>query len=111
HKLNIKHKKILRAPNGHFDKRLLTIADRLGYSVVHWSIDTKDWKNPGIEQIVNSAKGAKNGDILFMSASDSAKQTAVALPQIIKELERKNLKFSTVTELMIDGKANSNEIN
>jgi len=110
-KLNIKHKKILRAPNGHFDKRLLTIADRLGYSVVHWSIDTKDWQNPGIDQIVNSIKGAKNGDIILMSASDSAKQTAVALPEIIKTLEKKNLKFSTISEIMIDGKANTNEIN
>lgn len=109
-KLGIKHKKFLRAPTGHFDQRLLTIANHLGYTVVHWSINSHDWKNPGVKQIINEVKKAENGDIILLHASDSAKQTAVALPNIIKELQTKNLKLVTITEILMDGKADTKEI-
>ena len=42
-KLNVKDIKLLRAPTGHFDERTLKIAKRYGYTVVHWSVDSKDW--------------------------------------------------------------------
>jgi len=107
-KMNINTKPILRAPTGNFDMRLVKIADRLGYTVVHWSVDSKDWKNPGVDQIVENVKKAKKGDIILLHASDSAKQTAVALPKIIQTL--KNEKFITVTELIADAKVSSKEI-
>ncbi|MCU9615176.1 polysaccharide deacetylase family protein [Caldibacillus lycopersici] len=109
-KLNIKHKKILRAPNGHFDNRLLPIAEKLGYTVVHWSIDSKDWKNPGIETIVNNVSEAKAGDIILLHASDSAKETAVALPEILNKFSESKTNLVTISEILIDGTANSKEI-
>jgi len=107
-KMNIKTKPILRAPTGNFDMRLVKIANRLGYTVVHWSVDSKDWKNPGVNQIVENVRKAKKGDIILLHASDSAKQTAVALPKIIQTL--KDEKFITVTELIADAKVSSKEI-
>lgn len=110
-KLGIKHKNILRSPNGHFDKRLLTISEKLGYDVVHWSIDSKDWKNPGVNSIVENTKSAKNGDIILFHASDSAKQTAVALPHILKKIQQSNIKLVTISEIIIDGDAKTREVN
>lgn len=109
-KLGIKHKKILRAPNGHFDERLITIADQLGYSVVHWSVDSQDWKLPGVEKIIENVSKAKKGDIILLHASDSAIQTTVALPKIIKLLNNENLPLTTITEMLIEGKATTKEI-
>lgn len=109
-KLNIKDIKLLRAPTGHFDERTLKIAERYGYTVVHWSIDSQDWTNPGVEKIVENVKKADKGDIILLHASDSAKQTVNALPQIIGDLRGKGLKFVTVSEMIANGNAQSEEI-
>ncbi|MBT2639896.1 MULTISPECIES: polysaccharide deacetylase family sporulation protein PdaB [unclassified Bacillus (in: firmicutes)] len=109
-KLNVKNIALLRAPTGHFDQRTLKIAERLGYTVVHWSLDTKDWTNPGTEVIAANASTAKKGDILLMHASDSAKQTAEALPLVLKDIRSKNLKMVTVSELIANGDSKSAEI-
>jgi peptidoglycan-N-acetylglucosamine deacetylase len=109
-KLNVKNIELLRAPTGHFDQRTLKIAERLGYTVVHWSLDTKDWTNPGTEIIAANASKAKKGDILLMHASDSAKQTAEALPLVLKDIKSKNLKMVTVSEMIANGDSKSAEV-
>jgi polysaccharide deacetylase family sporulation protein PdaB len=109
-KLNIKDIKLLRAPTGHFDERTLKIAQRYGYTVVHWSIDSQDWTNPGVEKIVTNVKNADKGDIILLHASDSAKQTVKALPQIIGEIRGKGLKLVTVSEMIANGNTQSEEI-
>lgn len=110
-KLNVKDIKLLRAPTGHFDKRTLKIANRYGYTVVHWRIDSKDWKNPGVDKIVENVKAAKKGDIVLLHASDAAKQTAKALPLILADIRQKGLKLVTVSEMIANGEASSKEIN
>ncbi|MEW8987040.1 MAG: polysaccharide deacetylase family sporulation protein PdaB [Bacillus sp. (in: firmicutes)] len=109
-KLNVKNIELLRAPTGHFDQRTLKIAERFGYTVVHWSLDTKDWTNPGTEVIAANASKAKKGDILLMHASDSAKQTAEALPLVLKDIRSKNLKMVTVSEMIANGESKSAEV-
>jgi peptidoglycan-N-acetylglucosamine deacetylase len=109
-KLNVKDIKLLRAPTGHFDERTLAVANRYGYTVVHWSIDSKDWTNPGAETIVANVKETKKGDIILLHASDSAKQTAKALPGILDELNNKGLKLVTVSAMIANGNAKSSEI-
>jgi len=109
-KLNVKDIELVRAPTGHFDKRTLNIAEKMGYTVVHWSLDSKDWTNPGVETIVENIKKTKKGDILLLHASDSAKQTEKAIPGILSEIKGKNLKMVTVSEMIANGKANSSEV-
>jgi peptidoglycan-N-acetylglucosamine deacetylase len=109
-KLNVKNIKLLRAPTGHFDKRTLQIASRYGYTVVHWHIDSKDWTNPGVTKIVENVDKAQKGDIVLLHASDSAKQTANALPQVIQDVRSKGLKFVTVSEMIANGNVHSSEV-
>lgn len=109
-KLNIKDIKLMRAPTGHFDERALKIAERYGYSMVHWSVDSKDWTNPGVNKIVENVKKADKGDIILLHASDAAKQTANALPQILAELRAKGLKPVSVSEMIANGNVESKEI-
>ena len=91
-------------------RRTLKIAKRYGYTVVHWSIDSKDWKNPGVEAIVENVKKAGKGDILLLHASDSAKQTAKALPLILQDVRQKGLKLVNVSEMIANGDVSSKEI-
>ncbi|MDP4163718.1 MAG: polysaccharide deacetylase family sporulation protein PdaB, partial [Bacillota bacterium] len=109
-KLNIKELKLVRAPTGHFDEKTLHAAEQFKYTVVHWSLDSKDWTNPGVNSIINNVRAANKGDIILLHASDSAKQTAQALPIIIRDLRIKGLKFVTVSEMIANGNAQSTEI-
>ena len=54
---------------------------------------------------------AQKGDILLLHASDSAKQTNKALPQILDELRDRNLSFVTVSEMISNSSARNEEIN
>lgn len=87
---------LLRPPNGAYDNDVISIANQKGYKVIQWSVDSLDWQRPGPDAIVRnilsgrrSNKGASPGDILLFHASDSAPDTAQALPVIIKALKEK----------------------
>lgn len=109
-KLNVKNIKYLRAPTGNFDSRFLDISKNYGYTVVHWSIDSNDWKSPGTEQIIKNVMKADKGDIVLLHASDAATQTAKSLPSIINGLKNKGLEFTTVSEMFSNAKKNSTEV-
>ncbi|UTR12559.1 polysaccharide deacetylase family sporulation protein PdaB [Evansella sp. LMS18] len=103
--------KYLRPPNGSFDERVLKIAETLNYDVIHWSINSEDWQNPGVEKIVeNVTSNTASGDIILLHASDSAKQTNEALPEIIKTLENDGFQFATVSQLISGAEAEAEEI-
>ncbi|GAA0323660.1 polysaccharide deacetylase family sporulation protein PdaB [Bacillus carboniphilus] len=110
-KLGIKDVEYARAPTGHFDERFLKIAERNSLHVIHWSLDSKDWTNPGKEMIVENVASAKKGDIILLHASDSAKQTAVALPLILKTLKDKGLEMVPLSKMVSDASSKTSEIN
>ncbi|MEK4439129.1 polysaccharide deacetylase family protein [Paenibacillus sp. FSL K6-2862] len=93
--------KLIRTPNGDMNERVIQLLSSLGYSTIHWSKDSMDWTNPGVRTIIrNSTTGVKPGDILLLHASDSARQTARALPSIIRKLRRQGYVFVTVSEIL-----------
>jgi polysaccharide deacetylase family sporulation protein PdaB len=106
-----KEPNLIRLPNGDFDKRVLKIADQLGYRVIQWDTDSRDWMNPGVDQIVQRVlQKAHPGDIVLLHASDSCKQTHEALPIIIDKLRQQGYQFVTVSELMASTKIETEEI-
>ena len=109
-KLGIKNIQLLRAPTGHFDQKTLETAQKYGYTVVHWSVDSKDWTNPGTENIRGNVAQAKKGDIVLLHASDAAKQTNKALPLILEDIKNKNLKLVTVSEMISNANTKTEEI-
>ncbi|RIV24563.1 polysaccharide deacetylase family sporulation protein PdaB [Alicyclobacillaceae bacterium I2511] len=102
------HTKLLRTPNGDFDKRVLSCLSGMGYTVIQWNTDSLDWKNPGVKAITQRVLNrAVPGDIILMHASDSSRQIEQALPQIIVGLRAKGYHFVTVSELLSQGKVTS----
>ncbi len=92
---------LIRLPNGDFDKRVLQIAKELNYTVIQWDTDSHDWMNKGVDDITSRVvKGAHPGDIVLLHASDSCKQTHLALPKIIDQLRSEGYEFVTVSELI-----------
>ncbi|WP_276358287.1 polysaccharide deacetylase family sporulation protein PdaB [Cohnella caldifontis] len=93
--------KLIRMPNGDFDKRVLRVADNMGYKVIQWDTDSLDWQNPGVDTIVQRVVGSAHpGDIILLHASDSCKQTHEALPIIIDQLRSQGYDFVTVGQLL-----------
>lgn len=110
-KLTGKKPKLIRFPNGDFDKRVLKTAETLGYTSIQWDTDSWDWMNPGTDKIVDRVvKKAHPGDIILMHASDSCRQTHEALPKIIDSLKEKGYEFVTVSELLAGSEMKMNPV-
>ena len=102
---------LIRLPNGDIDKRVLQIAGALGYTVIQWDTDSQDWTNPGKEAIIhNVLSKAHPGDIVLMHASDSSKETHLALPVIIDKLRGMGYELVTVSELITGTEVKSEEV-
>lgn len=111
HKLTGTKPTLIRLPNGDFDKRVLKVADSLGYTVIQWDTDSLDWMNPGVDKIVQRVvNNVHPGDIILMHASDSCKQTHLALPVIIDKLREKGYELVTVSELIATAEIDATEL-
>lgn len=101
---------LIRTPNGAFDKRVVKQLNDMGYTVVQWHTDSRDWMRPGPDKIVERVvTKAVPGDIILMHASDSALQTIDALPRIVDGLKQKGYDFVSVSELLANANVSSRQ--
>ena len=97
--------KLFRPPEGYVDEKVKKISKELGYSIIIWSIDTKDWEHAGVDLIVgNVERNAGDGDIILMHDYVSKPNTTIgALERVIKNLKNEGYTFVTVSELIARG--------
>lgn len=90
---------LFRPPYGDYNNLVVTTARAEGYQVIQWSVDSLDWKNKGVEDLISrSTKGVKGGDIvLFHNDSEFITQ---ALPEILRIYQEKGLEIVPVSELI-----------
>ena len=95
---------MIRPPNGDYSRMSLDVTASLGLRTVIWDTDSRDWMNPGVEAIVRRVvTHAHPGDIVLMHASDTCKETDLALPSIITDLRDVGYRFVTVGQLLQAG--------
>jgi len=94
--------KIFRPPEGVVDSAVKTWADKNGYSVVLWSVDTRDWAGTSVSEMVkNVDNNVRPGSIILMHDYVSRKShTVEALKKMIPMLLDKGYEFVTVSELL-----------
>ncbi len=94
--------KLLRPPGGIYGDTLCKAAADLGYTIICWSIDTRDWAHTPKDEIVkNVLSSVKDGDIiLFHDYVANESPTPDALREIIPVLLDEGYNFVTVSELM-----------
>jgi peptidoglycan/xylan/chitin deacetylase (PgdA/CDA1 family) len=79
-------------------------AAQLGLVTVLFSIDTQDWKRPGVRAIVSAALQARPGDVIAMhDAGGDRTQTLRALPAIVRGLRARGLHLVTLDRLYQGG--------
>ncbi|MDH6139553.1 peptidoglycan/xylan/chitin deacetylase (PgdA/CDA1 family) [Kitasatospora sp. GP30] len=80
-----------RAPGGDFSKANRQIAAQDGLRPLGWTVDTRDWARPGVDQILANAKSElKPGGIILMhdgggDRSESVAALAQLLPWLVQQ--------------------------
>src|SRR6185312_10127277 len=74
-----------RAPMGRYNARVRAIANRLGYQMCYWTIDSRDWKGTSEATMRHTIRSelAPGAVILFHL---HGRHTAAALPAIIRDI-------------------------
>ena len=94
--------KVFRPPGGFYSDASLNLVEKMGYQVVLWSLDTRDWSMPKSHKIAaNVEENAGCGDIiLFHDLEDARLPTPEALKLIIPKLIEEGYEFITVSEMI-----------
>ena len=92
---------LFRPPYGDYNNALIEQAKNCGYYTIQWDVDSLDWKNYGVEPIVNTVlnhKSLRNGSIILMH--NGAKYTAQALPKVIEGQQEKGFQIVPISKLI-----------
>jgi len=94
--------KLLRPPGGLYGKNVIKAAMELDYTLVLWTVDTKDWAHTPSDKIVKKVfDSVESGDIILMhDFIGKNSPTPDALEIMIPELLKKGYRFVTVSELL-----------
>jgi peptidoglycan/xylan/chitin deacetylase (PgdA/CDA1 family) len=78
----------VRPTYGHTDANTVTFAGALGYRVIMWDVDTRDWQRPGAEAIAATVlKRAFPGAVVLLhDSAGRTSQVPAALETILAEL-------------------------
>ena len=103
--------RMFRPPYGSWDAATLRLLHKYRMLMVLWSVDTSDYRQPGVAAIVHAAvAGARPGAIILMhDAGGNRTETVEALPKIIKALRARGYKLVTVPRLLLDNPAPHNQ--
>lgn len=92
---------LFRPPYGDYNDDVILNAAQNGYYAIQWSVDSLDWKDYGVDSIVDTIlnhKNLRNGAIIL--CHNGAKYTADALEAVITGLKEKGYKIVPISELI-----------
>lgn len=93
---------LFRPPYGDYDNAVIRVAEECGYYPIQWDVDSLDWKNYGVDSIIQTVCNHKhlgNGSIIL--CHNGAKYTAEALETMITTLLDAGYEFVPLSELII----------
>ncbi|PWM31995.1 MAG: chitooligosaccharide deacetylase [Clostridiales bacterium] len=93
---------LFRPPYGDYDDSVVLTAKECGYYPIQWDVDSLDWKDYGVEAILDKVLNHKhlgNGSIIL--CHNGAKYTAQALDGLIAGLQEKGYQIVPVSELIL----------
>ena len=94
--------KLFRPPEGVCSDTVCGAASEMGYTIILWTVDTRDWSHPNPDTIVEKVQqSVKSGDIiLFHDYIADPSPTPEALDKIIPALLGQGYRFVTVSQLI-----------
>lgn len=92
---------LFRPPYGDYDNDVINVAKDCGYYAIQWDVDSLDWKNYGIDAIIETVTEHKNlGNGSIILCHNGADYTAQALDTLITKLEAQGYEIVPVSELI-----------
>ncbi len=92
---------LFRPPYGDYDDQVILNATENGYYTIQWDVDSLDWKDYGVDSIIDTVvnhKNLQNGSIIL--CHNGAKYTADALDSMITQLKGKGYEFVKLSDLI-----------
>ncbi|MGI6704150.1 MAG: polysaccharide deacetylase family protein [Clostridia bacterium] len=91
---------LFRPPFGDYNNKVIETAQQLGYYSIQWDVDSLDWKEFGVEPVVDRVlKRVNNGSIVLFH--NNAKYVADFLPIILDRLIKEGYTIVPVSQLII----------
>lgn len=93
---------LFRPPYGDYNSTLINTLYACNYYPIQWSVDSLDWKDYGVSNIIKTVtqhKALDNGAIILMH--NGAKFTAQALDEVITSLEQQGYTLVPISQLII----------
>jgi peptidoglycan/xylan/chitin deacetylase (PgdA/CDA1 family) len=96
--------RLFRPPYGVYNTNTLDLLHKYGMLMVMWTVDSDDYLQPGIANIVRTVvSGARPGAIILLhDAGGTRQETVDALPTIINDLRARGYRLVTVPRLLLD---------
>jgi peptidoglycan/xylan/chitin deacetylase (PgdA/CDA1 family) len=96
--------RLFRPPYGAWNSTTLSLLHQYKMLMVLWSVDTNDYRQPGVQTIVDAVvNGARPGAIILLhDAGGNRSETVLALPKIIAALRQRGYRLVTVPQLLVD---------
>ncbi len=90
---------LFRPPFGDYDNLLIQTCRKNGYYTIQWDVDSLDWKELGVQQVVDRVtKNVKSGSIVLFH--NNAKYVSQYLPLVIERLLSEGYKIVPISELI-----------
>ncbi len=96
-----KETNLYRPPYGEYNNTVIEAARECNYHTIQWDVDSLDWKEYGLEALINRVVNHKNlrpGSIILLH--NGSKYTAQALDAIIRGILDKGYKIVPISELV-----------
>ena len=101
---------LFRPPYGEYDNKVISNARECGYSSVMWDVDSRDWKDYGVDAILENVLENENlGSGSIIRCHSGAKYMADALDSLIRGLEKQGYEIVPVSQLIYTEKYHMNE--
>ena len=79
---------------------MIEATDSIGMFTVQWDVDSLDWKDPTVDEMVNRVTSkVTNGSIVLFH--NGAKNTPAALPKILEKLQADGYTIVPISELIM----------
>lgn len=94
--------KLFRPPYGDYNNQVVTVAREEGYEVVQWSVDSLDWKNRGVDDLIKRAtSNVTKGDIILFH--NDSQYILDALPTVLKSYTDQGFTLIPCGEILLTG--------
>lgn len=101
-KITGKSPTLFRPPYGDYNNNLVNAVKGLNMYCVQWDVDSLDWKDPSVDQIVlNCTKKLQPGSIILLH--NGATNTPEALPKIIEAIQGQGYKIVPISKILLKG--------